>query len=103
MLNSLIRYLLYRKDDKPIIKYDALAVITIIVLVIGIYLTNIHGNFFISGWDNLHPEFNFKLNLQRAWDSAWQEYQGLGVPAGHGHAAELPRILFLIPFSWIVP
>lgn len=66
-----------------------------------LYRVNLHGDYWLSGWDNLHPEFDFILNLKRAFFSGWQEYQGLGVPAGHGHAAELPRELLLFTFSFM--
>lgn len=55
------------------------------------------------GWDNLNPELNLGLNLKRALFSVWQEYQGLGLLAGHGHGADLPRQIFLAALSPVVP
>jgi hypothetical protein len=75
--------------------YDFFAVSAIGIIVLLIYLTNFRGNFWISGWDNLHPELNFGANIARAFFSSWQEYQGLGLPAGHGHATELLREIIL--------
>jgi hypothetical protein len=49
----------------------------------------------LTGWDNLHPEFFFKVNLKRSLFSVWQEYQGLGLLGGMAHAADLPRQLIL--------
>jgi len=57
----------------------------------------------ISGWDTLHPEFNFPLNLQRIFNGVWRYEQGLGAVAGHSHMADLVRVLFLYPFSFIFP
>jgi len=57
----------------------------------------------ISGWDTLHPEFNFPLNLQRIFNGVWRYEQGLGAVAGHSHMADLIRVLFLYPFSFIFP
>lgn len=57
----------------------------------------------LTGWDNLHPEFNFPLNITRSIFSVWQEYQGLGVLAGMGHAAALPRELLLWILSLLLP
>jgi len=57
----------------------------------------------LSGWDNLHPEFNCQTNIKRAFFSGWQEYQGLGLPAGHGHASELPREIILCSLGIIFP
>ena len=60
-----------------------------------------HG--WLTGWDNLHPEFNFKLNIMRSWSAVWQEYQGVGLLGGMGHAADLFRTLFLWALSFIIP
>ena len=57
----------------------------------------------LSGWDNLHSEFNLSLNLHRALSSVWQEYQGLGLLGGMAHAADLPRVLVLMLFAIVVP
>lgn len=57
----------------------------------------------LTGWDNLHPEFNFKLNIYRSLFSVWQEYQGLGLLAGMAHASDLPHQLFLFLLSYIFP
>ena len=74
-----------------------------ILLIAVIYRTNLAGDFFLTGWDNLHPEFDYKVNINRALFSAWQEYQGLGLPAGNAHAAELFKELISVPFSYIIP
>jgi len=57
----------------------------------------------LTGWDNLHPEFNFGLNIKRAFYSVWQEYQGLGLLAGMAHAADLFREIFLWLISLAIP
>ena len=57
----------------------------------------------LTGWDNLHPEFDFKMNVMRSIFSVWQEYQGLGLLAGMAHASDLPRQLFLWGISFIIP
>ncbi len=57
----------------------------------------------MSGWDNLHPEFNFKLNLQREIFASWQEYQGLGAVGGLMIATDLPRVIFLWILSLLLP
>ncbi len=76
-----------------------LPILIIIFIGLTIYLTNLSGNFWLTGWDNLHPEFNFKINIGRAFFSAWQEYQSLGLPAGNGHAAEFFREILLAGLS----
>lgn len=74
-------------------------ILLIVFIGLTIYYTNLSGNFWLTGWDNLHPEFNFKLNIGRAFYSSWQEYQGLGLPAGNGHAAEFFREIILVGLS----
>lgn len=83
--------------------YDwfALGIITCFILLI--YFTNFSGNFWLTGWDNLHPEFNFQANIDRALFSSWQEYQGVGLPAGHGHATELSREVLLYFLNFFFP
>jgi len=55
---------------------------------------NFEPNTFLTGWDNLHPEFDIDENLKRALFSVWQEYRGPGLLGGMAHAADLPRVLF---------
>ncbi len=81
----------------------ALPVLALIFLILIVVATNISPTHFLLGWDNLVPELNFKLNLQRAIFSVWEEYQGLGLLAGNGHAADLPRQILLIFSSIILP
>ena len=75
--------------------------ITGAVVLIAVF--NYQPGTFLSGWDNLHPEFNFSLNLTRSFFSVWQEYQGLGLLPGMGHAADLFRQLFLWLVSLVLP
>jgi hypothetical protein len=58
---------------------------------------------FLSGWDTLHPEFNFSLNFQRVIFGVFRENQGLGAVAIHSHIADLPRILILYFFHFFTP
>jgi hypothetical protein len=71
-------------------------------LVLLIAFINYVPGTFLSGGDNLHPEFFFQMNIKRSIFSVWQEYQGLGLLGGMGHAADLLRQLFLLPFSLIL-
>src|SRR3989344_9657410 len=56
-----------------------------------------------SGWDNLHPEFNFALNFKRGLIAVWQGYQGLGTYGGHGYAATLPHTAIAYLLSSVLP
>jgi len=77
--------------------------IPLIAIWAVILITNFSFSAWISGWDNLHPEFNFGLNIQRSLFAVWQEYQGLGLLGGMGHASDLVRQLFLGFISPILP
>ncbi|MBI4066200.1 hypothetical protein HY411_00640 [Candidatus Gottesmanbacteria bacterium] len=57
----------------------------------------------LTGWDNLHPEFNVFLNFKRAIFGVWQEFQGLGLVGGHGYSATLLHTLFVALLSLILP
>lgn len=72
-------------------------------VVVALFLTNYTPGTWLTGWDNLHSEFNFKLNIYRSLFSVWQEYQGLGLLAGMGHASDIVRQLFLWLISLILP
>jgi hypothetical protein len=82
-------------------KYLPLALLILLALIVVI--TNFSISKFILGWDNLIPELNFPVNFSRSIFSVWQEYQGLGLLAGNGHAAELPREILLLISSFILP
>lgn len=57
---------------------------------------------YLSGWDTLHPEFNFGEYFKRIL-SVWQPHQGLGAPPSQGHAAELPRMIIYWLSSLFLP
>lgn len=76
---------------------------TLLVLVLLFFLTNFQPGTLLSGWDNLHPEFNFILNIKRSFFAVWQEYQGLGLLGGMGHASDLIRQIILWLFSVVIP
>lgn len=77
--------------------------LAVLVLVfIAIFATNFSGTWY-TGWDNLHPEFNFQLNISRAISSAWQPNQGVGTYGGHGYGATLPHAIILFLMSLVLP
>lgn len=78
--------------------------IAVILSIVGlIALFNYEAGNFLTGGDNLHTELGRGLNLKRAFFSVWQEYQGLGLLGGMGHATDIIRQLFLLPFSLFLP
>lgn len=68
-----------------------------------IFLRNFPFGTWYTGWDNLHPEFNFPLNFTRALSSVWQANQGLGTYGGHGYASTLPHTITLWFLSFFLP
>ena len=84
------------------IKKNLLAIILIVISLVICWLNFTPGTW-LTGWDTLHPEFNFPLNLQRIFNGVWRTEQGLGAVAGHSHMADLPRQLILYPLSFVFP
>ncbi|MDD4136173.1 MAG: hypothetical protein PHN66_03830 [Candidatus Shapirobacteria bacterium] len=58
---------------------------------------------FLTGWDTLHPEFNFSLNFKRLIFGIWHSEQGLGAIPGHAQMADLPRVIILYLFHFVLP
>lgn len=58
---------------------------------------------FLSGWDTLHPEFNFGLNFNRLIFGVFRPEQGLGAVAVHSHMSEIPRVIFLYILNIFTP
>jgi len=57
----------------------------------------------LSGWDTLHPEFNFWLYFKRSLNGVWMEHQGLGAVASQSHPAEIPKLLIYGLLDLILP
>jgi hypothetical protein len=89
------------KFSKP--DYTFLYPAGLIAVALALAFLNYQPGSWLSGWDNLHPEFDFKLNIGRSLWVAWQEYQGLGLLAGMAHAADLPRQFILWLASLFFP
>lgn len=77
----------------------------VILIFLGIVLAavNYSPHTFLIGWDSLHPEFNFGLQIERVLTGVWRTDQGLGAIAGHSHMADLPRVIFLWLGSLVIP
>lgn len=74
----------------------------LVLLAIFICFLNYSPNTFLTGWDTLHPEFNFSLNLKRI-TNIWHSEQGLGAIPAHAQMSEIPRIFILWLFHFIFP
>ena len=77
--------------------------ILLVCLTIVLCIVNFKPCTWLSGWDTLHPEFDFFLNLKRAFSGVWIEHQGLGAVASQAHPAEIPRIILLFLSSSVLP
>src|SRR5687768_13632930 len=78
-------------------------ILALVALNIALIATNYKPDTYLIGWDNLLPELDFGINIQRSIFSVWQEYQSLGLLAGMGHASDLLRQVFLYAASFIMP
>jgi len=67
----------------------------LLFLILILAIQNYTPGTWLTGWDTLHPEFNFWLNLKRVIFGVWRSEQGVGAIAAHSHMGELPRILYL--------
>ncbi len=74
----------------------------ILLTVLLAYVNYVPGTI-LSGWDTLHPEFNFGLYLKRIFWGVWQEHQGLGAVAAQAHASELTRLPLIFLLDLILP
>lgn len=77
--------------------------ILLVSFVFYLFFENYTPGTFLTGWDTLHPEFNFDLAFRRMISGVWREDQGLGTIAAHAHMADLPRVVFLYLASFIFP
>src|SRR3989344_3018993 len=82
---------------------DNIFVFILILLSIVLAIVNYKSGTILSGWDTLHPEFNFPEYFKRILFGVWQEHQGLGALSSQAHPSELPRMLLYYPLSFILP
>ena len=73
------------------------------LIAVFICFNSFSPNTWLSGWDTLHPEFNFPLAFERLIFGVFRSDQGLGAVAAHSHMADLPRVILLFLGSLIFP
>ncbi len=78
-------------------------VLTLLLVNVILFATNYDSDTYLTGWDNLHPEFDIRTNIERSIFAVWQEYQSVGLLGGMGHAADLVRQIYLLILSYIFP
>jgi hypothetical protein len=72
-------------------------------ILLFIFFKNYTPGTWLIGWDNLMPELNIGINIKRSFLAVWQEYQGLGLVGGMGHATDLIRQLLILPLTLVLP
>ena len=75
----------------------------LIILTSAISFLNYTPGTFLTGWDTLHPELNFSQSFSNIFFGVFRTDQGLGAVAAHAHMADLPRIILLWVFSFVLP
>lgn len=77
----------------------------VILFLLTLYLAVINRvpGTYLSGWDTLHPEFNFPLAFQRLIFGVFRTDQGLGAVAAHAHMADFPRVIIIYLLSFVFP
>jgi hypothetical protein len=72
-------------------------------IVVTVAAINYNPATWLTGWDTLHPEFDFGLNIERTLLGSWRADQGLGTLAIHAHMSDLPRILVMWLAALVLP
>ncbi|HVT01069.1 MAG TPA: hypothetical protein VHE53_02425 [Patescibacteria group bacterium] len=76
----------------------------LLILITGaICLLNYTPGTYLTGWDTLHPEFNFSQQFNNEIFGAFRTDQGLGAVAAHAHMSELPRLVLLFLEHFFLP
>lgn len=74
----------------------------LLLILAAIAVVSIKPGFYLMGWDNYSTYFNLKTTLWKTLFHSWREFRGLGVPSD-SEIADLPRQLFFLVFSLILP
>src|SRR3990167_7861410 len=81
---------------------DNFPILTLIFIALILAFQNYTPGTFLSGWDTLHPEFNFGLNFERLFFGVFRSEQGLGAVAAPSNISDLPLVLFLYFFHYFI-
>ncbi|MFZ1720902.1 MAG: hypothetical protein WAU07_00160 [Microgenomates group bacterium] len=94
-MKVLSRFFRFLKGEIPLMVLFCIAFLVAVL--------NFDGTTWLTGWDTLHPEFDFALNFKRLLFGVWREDQGLGAVAAHAHMSDLPRVIILWLLSLVAP
>jgi len=78
-------------------------IVSLVLIEIILFFTNYRPHTFLIGWDNVMPEFNIWLNLQRSIFGVWQDYRALGVLDGMAQTANLFHTIYIFLLSLVLP
>lgn len=88
---------------KKIFKSPFFYPLLLVLICLFIAFKNYTPGTFLTGWDTLHPEFNFPVNFSRLLFGVWRPEQGFGAVSGHSAMADLPRVFILWLFHFVLP
>jgi hypothetical protein len=76
-----------------------------LLALIAVYIcfVNYTPGTFLIGWDSVHPEFNFPLNISRLFSHVWGGEMGVGAISAHSDMSDLPRYILLWLTSIVIP
>ncbi len=75
----------------------------LVFISIILFFTNYKAGAYLIGWDNLFPEFNFKLNFIRDFFAVWQQYRSLGALDNFAQASNLIHDSYRLLLSFFLP
>lgn len=78
-------------------------ILLLLISEIMLFLKNYVPSTYLIGWDNIMPEFNIFLNLERNLNGVWQTYRGLGLYDGMAHTANLIHTILIGLLSLFLP
>lgn len=70
----------------------------VLVVAFSVVFQNYRSDFWYTGWDNLHGEFDLWRYTNQVLGGSWLEHQGLGAPMNLAHLAEV----FRLPYLWLL-
>lgn len=81
----------------------AIQIAIIYAIVVGLFLGNYIPGTWLTGWDNVHPEFSLGDYTRRVVFGAWQEQMGTGGAEAQGYSSEIFRMPIIFLLKLILP
>lgn len=90
-------------QNKPSNNTQHIGPVIITVLVLILFWSNYIPGTYLTGWDNVHPEFSLGDYTRRVVFGAWQEQMGTGGPEAQGYSSEIFRMPIIFLLQLILP